>query len=124
MKNHACALFLALMILAGGLCSAVAQTAGGEVVVRGQVLRPGTVTFDIPLKLSEAIERAGGLLPHALTGRVRITRTVGGRKLLFIIDLDGVRKGGVQDVGLESGDLIEVPRKNSRPKMLQKGRLT
>lgn len=120
MRYCRCVSAALLILLAGGSFIAKSQTVSGEVVVRGRVARPGIVTFDAPLNISEAIERAGGLLPTALTSQVRITRTLNGRRFLFLINLEAVRKGKARDVALESGDIIEVPRKRSRLEKLQR----
>ena len=53
---------------------AVATVLANKVEVQGNVFQPGRVAYFEGMKLSQAIERAGGLKPDAFTGGVQISR--------------------------------------------------
>lgn len=52
---------------------------------------------------------AGGFTKYAAANRARIIRKQGDSQEIITINLEDVKKGIIQDVKLEPGDLIHIP---------------
>ncbi len=84
-----------------------------QVLVMGQVRRPGAVTFarGERLTLLEAIALAGGFTNVASRNRVLLVREVDGRRERIRVRVDDVLEGkpGHHNIELKPGDTISVP---------------
>ncbi len=84
-----------------------------QVLVMGQVRKPGAVTFQRGerLTLLEAISAAGGFTNVASRNRVRIVRETDGKRESIRVRVDDILAGkqGHRNVELKPGDTINVP---------------
>lgn len=82
-----------------------------QAFVVGNVLRPLTIPLKEPVTVSRAVAMAGGTLPDTKSGKVRIIRQTPGRstKGEIIVDLEAIDKRQAEDVGLQAGDIVDVP---------------
>ena len=80
-----------------------------KIYVEGEVNRPGVYTFQPGLKTLNACIMAGGFTKYAAANRARIIRKQGDEQQIININLEDVKKGIIQDVKLEPGDLIHIP---------------
>jgi len=87
------------------------KTFGGRVFVMGEVRRPGAYDLGQGLGVLGACDLAGGFTDYASIGKVKLMRPVNGRMRLVKVNLGRIRKGEVEDVPLQDGDRIEVPRR-------------
>ena len=79
-----------------------------QVVVSGQVRRPGAIVLDRPYRMVEAVAMAGGLTSSAAGDGIVRLRAEGDHFLASVVDLRGVMKSG--DAGyVHPGDIIIVP---------------
>lgn len=96
----------------------VSSVAKALVTIDGNVKTPGQYEIDAGDGVPEVIARAGGATEDAALGRVSITRR-GGAQPSFISYIDAIRKGGAKpDFALQNGDVIVVPRNESRATVL------
>jgi len=84
---------------------------GGQIFVMGAVKRPGAYGFQERMTVLGACLMAEGFTEFAAPGRTRVTRIVDGQQKVIKIDLIKVREGKKEDLPLERGDRIEVPRR-------------
>jgi polysaccharide export outer membrane protein len=101
------------LLRAPRLSVAVKSFAQVPVFVGGEVVAPGEFRNDIiPLTLSEAIARAGGLRTSGSAGRVFVIRRgPGDHPLVYSTRYDQVMRGDAKsDVRLAPWDLVYVPR--------------
>ncbi len=77
-----------------------------RVMVAGEVRAPGFISIDPTMKLADALLMAGGPLPSAKENRVELVRD--GERTTYRIR-DALL---VEDLPLQSGDLLYVPKKN------------
>ncbi len=82
-----------------------------KVFVLGEVAKPGAYPLEDGLTVMQACTLAGGFTNFASLGTVRVTRTTGGTRQSFTVDLVKVRNGKKEDVLLRSGDQIDVPHR-------------
>ena len=84
-----------------------------RVTVLGQVKGPGTFDLptDEPLRLLQAIARAGGFTDIAATDRVNVLRSEGGREERVVINVAVIMRSGdhTQNIVLRPGDVVTVP---------------
>ncbi|MGH9525604.1 MAG: polysaccharide biosynthesis/export family protein [Terriglobales bacterium] len=82
-----------------------------RIFVTGDVIRAGDLPLRAGMTLAEAISEAGGTLPQANTGKVRILRPVPGqsRPDQIIVNLAAINQGKAPDVRLAAGDICVVP---------------
>ncbi|MDA0322171.1 MAG: polysaccharide biosynthesis/export family protein [Verrucomicrobia bacterium] len=84
----------------------------GKVFVQGKVKRPGTLTLRAGMTLMEAINSAGGLAEFGSLKGVRVVRESKEGADVISVDLNAVLEGDrSNDVPLEDGDIIIVPRR-------------
>lgn len=84
----------------------------GKITVLGEVRHPGVYPLKDGLTVLGACELAGGLTDFASTRRVRILRLLeDGKPQPIEIDLGRVKRGRTEDLALQTGDRIEVPRR-------------
>lgn len=82
-----------------------------SVVVLGQVKTPGT--YEVPagttrVTLLQAISLAGGFSDIANIKKIKIMRTVGGKKEVLRANAEAIIGGEEEDVELEAGDVVHV----------------
>jgi polysaccharide export outer membrane protein len=83
--------------------------------VEGEVKDPGVFALRGPTTLLQAIAMADGLERLADADGVVLFRAVAAGKIAgFVVDLEKVRSGEVEDPLLAAGDKIVVPREGSR----------
>ena len=98
--------------------SAIPKRYENTVTIHGAVFRPGD--YDLAGAGSAAtvrslVERAGGLLEEAFTGRAVLLRMNADRtRRVVSVDLDGIMSGTVADVPLENEDVLEVSSRHER----------
>ena len=80
-----------------------------NIYVEGEVSKPGVYAFQPGLNALNACIMAGGFTKYAAANRARIIRKEGDTQKIIPINLEDVKKGVVQDVKLEPGDLIHIP---------------
>ncbi len=81
-----------------------------SVFVLGHVKTPGSYNFETGQTLMKAIARAGGFAPTANIKKITIARSVNGSKSMLTVNADDVIAGKSDDVQLQPGDIINVPR--------------
>lgn len=82
-----------------------------RVYITGDVLHPGEMPLLPQLTLGKAISIAGGLLPQASHGAVKVLRrssTSTGR-IQLVADIGAIQNNRRPDLPLEAGDIIVVP---------------
>jgi len=84
---------------------------GGRVFVLGEVKRPGAYDMGQDLGVLGACILAGGFTDYASLGKVKLLRAEGGRTRTIKVNLGRIRKGEVEDLSLQDGDRVEVPRR-------------
>jgi polysaccharide export outer membrane protein len=80
---------------------------GDVVYVEGQVDRPGAITLNAGLTVTQALALAGGTTDYANLRRVLVNRAEGEKVLLNVLR---VQRGLSDDVELQSDDHVIVPR--------------
>lgn len=89
----------------------------GQVLVTGRgVDNPGPVPLSSVsgIRLSAAIQAAGGFAPGANVSKIQVTRMdKRGRKLKVVVDFDAIGAGGnaEADILLKDGDIVNVPER-------------
>ena len=81
-----------------------------KIYVEGEVKKPGVYTFQPGLNALNACIMAGGFTKYAAANRARIVRKQEDSQEIITINLEDVKKGIIQDVKLEPGDLIHIPK--------------
>lgn len=92
------------------------------VQVDGAVRNPGYFMVRPGMKLSEAIESAGGLLPKARTERIKVVPSTGGKGRE--VNYQEIIQGFSGDIVLQPGDQVTVPgakKKDTLPLKLAAG---
>lgn len=84
---------------------------GGQIFVMGAVRKPGAYGLQERMTVLGACLLAEGFTDFAAPGRTKVTRNVNGQQKTFKIDLIKVREGKKEDIPLQRGDRIEVPRR-------------
>ena len=84
---------------------------GGQVFIMGEVRKPGAYGLQERMTVLGACLQAEGFTDFAAPGRTQVTRIVNGQQKRFKIDLVKVREGKKEDMPLQRGDRIEVPRR-------------
>ena len=84
---------------------------GGQIFVMGAVRKPGAYGLQERMTVLGACLLAEGFTDFAAPGRTKVTRSVNGKQKTFKIDLIKVREGKKEDMPLQRGDRIEVPRR-------------
>lgn len=78
------------------------------VTVDGQVVEPGLYPVTNQMTLMRAIASAKGLSEFAREDDVVILRTVGGRKMAGLYNIDAIRRGMYDDPSIYANDVIVV----------------
>jgi len=95
------------LVLAGGLSQSSSQ-----IILFGEVKRPGSYAYTTGMDIIEAIALAGGLTDIAAADSTKIIREKDGKRLTIKIPLGSILKGGNQnqDISIEPNDTIVVPQ--------------
>jgi protein involved in polysaccharide export with SLBB domain len=84
---------------------------GGQIFVMGAVKKPGAYGLQERMTVLGACLLAEGFTDFASPRRVKVTRMENGKQKTIKIDLIKVREGKKEDLPLQRGDRIEVPRR-------------
>jgi len=84
---------------------------GGKIFVLGEVTHPGVYPMRQGLTLLNVCVLAGGFTDYAAPRRALVTRVVDGRPKLIGVDLLRVKQNRREDLILQSGDRVDVPRR-------------
>lgn len=86
-------------------------TEADQVYVVGNVFRPTIALLRDPLTVTQAIAKAGGVMPDTKKEKVRIIRQFPGStaKTEVIVDLKAIEKRQAADPLLQPNDIIDVP---------------
>ncbi len=84
---------------------------GGQIFVMGAVKKPGAYGLQERMTVLGACLLAEGFTDFASPRRVKVTRMENGKQKTLKIDLIKVREGKKEDLALQRGDRIEVPRR-------------
>jgi len=88
----------------------VAGIASNEILLLGEVARPGAYPLTNNSSILEVLTRAGGLSRFADRDNIRVMRRSEGKVTEFVVDYDAILKGDLkQDILLRPGDRILVP---------------
>jgi polysaccharide biosynthesis/export protein len=81
-----------------------------QAFVVGAVKTPNPIVLKEPVTLSEAIARAGGLLPEANSEKITISRHVPGaeNKTELVANLKAIKRQQQKDILLQPNDIVEV----------------
>jgi polysaccharide export outer membrane protein len=84
--------------------------ASTAVTVLGEVNARSIFPLDRPIRLSEAVAKAGGPTVLAATSRIRVIRRQGAETVRYDANLDLIQRGDTRtDLVIQQGDLIYVP---------------
>ena len=86
----------------------------GKVIVDGAVEQPGVFEINNLIRLSESIALAQGLTEDANRKEVYIIRNIGGERKVKIVNIDDVRKFGVDEPTLIPNDIVFVQDSTGR----------
>lgn len=89
----------------------VVREFGATVVVSGEVKHPGVYRLNEARTALGACVLAGGFTDFASTRGARLVRTRGGKAETLRLDLARVSQGRSEDVPLEAGDRLDIPRR-------------
>jgi polysaccharide biosynthesis/export protein len=104
--------YLSLAVRPGDL---IMVPGGGQVLVEGWVEKPGAYPVSPGLSVTSAIAAAGGALYPADLTAVKVLRSAkGGKKGLVLADLQKIKRGELEDVPLQGGDIVEVVSETSK----------
>ncbi|RMH55699.1 MAG: hypothetical protein D6679_11190 [Candidatus Hydrogenedentota bacterium] len=94
----------------------IAEPAGKDILVVGEVEHPGPVAINRPTTLLDVLVQAGWKKKTADLGIVRIAR----RDTTIVCDIESVLKGRdlEQNISVEPGDIIVVPSREQRISLL------
>jgi polysaccharide export outer membrane protein len=78
------------------------------VTVNGQVVEPGLYPVTNQMTLMRAIASAKGLSEFAKVDEIVILRTVNGRRMAGLFNIDAIQRGGYADPAIYANDVIVV----------------
>ena len=83
-----------------------------NVVVSGQVGKPGSLAFDRPTTVLQAIMQAGGATAYGNLSKVRLIRTVNGKQSVGVLNLKpAINQRTTEGTYVKDGDVIYVPQR-------------
>ena len=89
----------------------VVREFGATIAVSGEVRRPGVYRLNEARTVLGACALAGGFTDFASARSARVVRVRGGKTETLRVDLTKVRQGRSEDVTLEAGDRLDIPRR-------------
>jgi polysaccharide export outer membrane protein len=85
------------------------------IYVAGDVVRPNSFPLREGMTFTQALAQAGGPLPTAKKGSIRIVRQAPGKdREILAISLDAINKNQVPDPLMMANDVIEVPNSGGK----------
>jgi polysaccharide export outer membrane protein len=91
----------------------------GVAYIVGAVANPQPIILSEPVTITQAIAKAGGILPRAASAEIRLyrQRAVEAAPISIHVNLEAIRKRRAADILLEAFDVVEVKdgRGHSRP---------
>ena len=90
---------------------AVANAAGNQIYVLGEVNRPGQLPITRPLDVMQALSLAGGLTAYASQNKIKVLRREGEEQVIHPFRYGDVKDGDSLEtnIRLQAGDVIIVP---------------
>lgn len=87
-----------------------------QAFVVGNVYKPTAIPLKVPIRFSEAIAMAGGVLPDSSTDQIRLVRQVPGTsvKQELFINLKNINQRRTEDLMLLAGDIVDVPTQSGK----------
>ena len=89
----------------------IKEQSSKQIVVFGQVNKPGNYPYRSNMNIMEAISVAGGFTPMASMNRTTLTRIETGQKKSQEVPVDDMAKGKVPYLILRPGDVVNVPER-------------
>lgn len=89
----------------------VKEQTSKRIVVIGQVVRPGTLTYSPALTAVEAITMSGGFTGLASKNSTTLTRVENGQKVTMRIPIEDITQGRAKNVYLRPGDILSIPER-------------
>jgi polysaccharide export outer membrane protein len=86
----------------------VATAVSQKVVVQGEVTEPGVYDLKGPTTLLEALSMAKGELRTAALNQVVVFRTVNGKRMGAVFDVQAIRDGKANDPQIVGDDMVVV----------------
>ncbi len=80
-----------------------------NIYVLGQVKQPGPYPFKGGVTVLQGITMAGGFTKIANQRKVRIVRSVNGKRNVIDANMSSISKGSREDIALQPGDSVVVP---------------
>jgi len=87
------------------------EQTSAQVSVVGAVTKPGGFPLTRDMTIIQAIGAAGGLTALASGDNTIVTRKAEGQLKRFLVPVDAITEGRVQDFSLEAGDIVFVPER-------------
>lgn len=87
-----------------------------QAYILGNVRSAMTINLNETITLTQAIARAGGVLPDSNTEKIRLQRQ---NKTPIFINLKNINKQLAEDVVLQPNDIVEVPGEGGSKKLLK-----
>ena len=89
----------------------LAEIESYQIVVNGQVAKPGVYQFEpnLPMTVLTAIARAGGFTDVARESAVKVVRVVDGKETIIRVNVSALLAGKKPDVMLQADDRVWVP---------------
>ena len=89
---------------------ALAQAMSTDVTVFGEVHGPNTFPLTRETRVAEAIGLVHGETMFARTGKIRVVRSGGGETVVYLVNLNDIRRGDLStNMVLVPGDIVYVP---------------
>jgi polysaccharide export outer membrane protein len=89
---------------------ALQQAMSTDVTVFGEVRMPHTFPLARDTRLAEAIGLVHGETMFARTGKIRVVRSGGGETVVYLVNLNDIRRGNLStNMMLVPGDIVYVP---------------
>lgn len=82
-----------------------------RVSVVGAVASPGTFSMTPGMTVVQVISEAGGFTSLASRNQTVVTRMINGENRRFRVPVERITEGRVQDVPIQSGDIVYVPER-------------
>lgn len=92
----------------------VASSVPEHITVQGEVTQPGVYDIKGPTTLLQAIALGKGETKLAATNQVAVFRTVNGKRMGALFDVDQIRRGAAPDPTLAPDDVVIVGHSRSR----------
>ncbi len=89
---------------------ALRAAASTDITVLGEVRAPNTFPLTRETRVAEAIGLVRGETMMARTGKIRVVRSGGGESVVYLVNLNAIRRGDLStNLVLMPGDIVYVP---------------